>query len=85
MKMLEVNNMVVRYGTLTIVNDVSFSLDEGEWLMLIGPNGAGKSTIVNAIAQSVDYSGQILYQGRDLKQFKPVELAKNIGILAQNH
>lgn len=85
MKMLEVNNMIVRYGTLTIVNDVSFSLDEGEWLMLIGPNGAGKSTIVNAIAQSVDYSGQILYQGRDLKQFKPVELAKNIGILAQNH
>ncbi len=85
MSMLEIKNMSVRYGSLTIVDDISFSLEEGEWLMLIGPNGAGKSTIVNAIAQSADYSGQIFYEGRDLKQFKPTELARNIGILSQNH
>lgn len=85
MKMLEVDHMSVSYGQLTIVDDVSFSLEEGEWLMLIGPNGAGKSTIVNAISQSAPYTGKVLYMGKDLKQFKPVELAKNIGILAQNH
>ncbi len=85
MKMLEVQDMTVRYGSYTVVDGVSFSLDEGQWLMLIGPNGAGKSTIVNAISQSVDYTGKAVYKGRDLREFKPTELARNIGILAQNH
>lgn len=85
MKMLDVQNLTVRIGSLTIVDDISFSLEEGEWLMLIGPNGAGKSTIVNAIAQSVAYTGRVIYKGKDLKSFKPVELARNIGILSQTH
>lgn len=85
MNMLEVTDMTVSYGSLSVVKDVSFHLEEGQWLMLIGPNGAGKSTIVNAIAQSVNYTGEVLYKGKDVKQFKPAELARNIGILAQNN
>jgi len=85
MSMLEVQNIAVRYGSYTVLDGVSFSLEEGDWLMLIGPNGAGKSTIVKAIAQSVDYTGKTIYKGRDLREFKPTELARNIGILAQNH
>ena len=85
MAMLEVKNLSVSYGERRIVDDVSFTLEEGRWLMLIGPNGAGKSTIVNAVAQSTAYTGQILYEGKDLKHFKPTQLARNIGILSQNH
>ena len=85
MAMLEVQNLTVRYGERTVVEDVSFSLEEGRWLMLIGPNGAGKSTIVNAIAQSAPYTGRILYEGEDMRRLKPTELAKKIGILSQNH
>ena len=85
MAMLEVQNLIVRYGERTVVEDVSFSLEEGRWLMLIGPNGAGKSTIVNAIAQSAPYTGRILYEGEDMRRLKPTELAKKIGILSQNH
>ena len=85
MAMLEVQNLIVRYGERTVVEDVSFSLEEGRWLMLIGPNGAGKSTIVNAIAQSAPYTGRILYEGEDMWRLKPTELAKKIGILSQNH
>ena len=85
MAMLEVQNLNVRYGERTVVEDVSFSLEEGRWLMLIGPNGAGKSTIVNAIAQSAPYTGRILYEGEDMRRLKPTELAKKIGILSQNH
>ena len=85
MTMLEVKHMTVAFGERKVVDDVSFSLEEGRWLMLIGPNGAGKSTIVNAVAQSVDYTGQVLYNGKDLKRFKPTQLARNIGILSQNH
>jgi len=85
MAMLEVRNMTVAFGERKVVDDVSFSLEEGRWLMLIGPNGAGKSTIVNAIAQSVDYTGQVIYRGEDVKRFKPTQLARQIGILSQNH
>ena len=85
MSMLELQNVSVRYGTYTVLNGVSFTLEEGDWLMLIGPNGAGKSTIVKAIAQSVDYTGEVIYKGRNLREFKPSELARNIGVLAQNH
>ena len=85
MTILYVNDLSVRYGDTTIVDKVSFSVEEGQWLMIIGPNGAGKSTIVNAISQGTDYTGMIRYLGKDVKTYKPVELAKQIGILAQNH
>lgn len=85
MKLLDVNHVSVRYGDLTIVNDVSFSLESGQWLMLIGPNGAGKSTIVNAISQGNHYTGNICYLDRDIRKMKPHVLAQNIGILSQHH
>lgn len=85
MSMLEVMHLGVRYGEHTVVQDVSFSLEEGQWLMLIGPNGAGKSTIVNAISQGVNYTGEVLWQGKNLRRMKPVEMARNIGVLSQNH
>ena len=85
MAMLEVRDLTVRYGERTVVDSVSCSLEEGRWLMLIGPNGAGKSTIVNAVAQSAPYTGEILFRGENVRRYKPTELARNIGILSQNH
>ena len=49
--MLTGNHITVRYGEHTVVDDLSFHLREGQWLMLAGPNGAGKSTLIEAIAQ----------------------------------
>ena len=83
--MLEVRHLSVQYGSYQILKDISFSLEEGEWLMLAGPNGAGKSTIVSAVSQSVPYQGEMLYQGRHLRSFRPKDLAREIGVLAQNH
>ncbi|MBQ2095486.1 MAG: ABC transporter ATP-binding protein, partial [Firmicutes bacterium] len=85
MKMLEVKNLRVRYGTLDVVKDVSFSVEEGEWLMIAGPNGAGKSTVVSAVSQSVDSTGTVLFCGKDVRSYKPQELARHIGVLSQNH
>ena len=85
MAMLEARDLTVRYGERAVVDGVSFTLEEGRWLMLIGPNGAGKSTIVNAVAQSTSYTGEILFHGENLRRYKPTELARNIGILSQNH
>lgn len=85
MSILEAKNICVRFGNLTIVDNVSFSLDENQWLMIVGPNGAGKSTLVNAVSQYINYSGQVLYEGYDIKRLKPYELARNIGTLSQSH
>lgn len=85
MTLIEVKNLTVRYGSLTIVDDVSFSLSSGEWLMIVGPNGAGKSTVVNAITQGAPYTGEVLYNGADVKRMKPNELARRMGVLTQNH
>lgn len=83
--MLEVQNLTVEYGTHKIVDDVSFHVEEGQWLMLAGPNGAGKSTIVNAISQGVHYKGKVLFEGKDMKTFRANELAHQLGVLSQNH
>ncbi len=85
MKLLEVNNLSVRYGSLTIVDDVSFQVAPGEWHMLVGPNGAGKSTIVNAIAQAVPYHGRVVFDGNNVARMKASALAQKIGFLAQGH
>ena len=85
MSMLEARDLTVRYGARAVVDGVSFTLEEGRWLMLIGPNGAGKSTIVNAVAQSAPYTGEVFFRGENVRRYRPTELARNIGILSQNH
>ena len=83
--MLTGNHITVRYGDFTAVDDLSFSLEPGQWLMLAGPNGAGKSTLVEAAAQGVPYTGSLRWEGRELRSFKPAELARRIGVLSQKN
>ena len=83
--MLKVKNLSVEYPGKKILDNVNFEVAEGDWIMIVGPNGAGKTTITNAIAQSLPYSGEILFQDKNLKNMKPIERAKNIGVLMQNH
>ena len=85
MSLLEISHLKIKYGDLEVVRDVSFSVEEGEWLMIVGPNGAGKSTILNAVSRGVSYDGEIRFQGKEIRTIKPLELARHIGILAQNH
>jgi len=47
--MIEIRNLTKRYGALTAVNDISFTVNPGEVLGFLGPNGAGKSTTMKMI------------------------------------
>ena len=83
--LLECCGVSVQYQDRIILDQVSFFVGEGEWLMVIGPNGAGKSTIINCISGEAPYTGRILYRNTDIRSCKPGQLARNIGILSQNH
>lgn len=83
--MLKAEHISVRYGDFTVVDDLSFHLKEGQWLMLAGPNGAGKSTLIEAIAQGVPYTGRISLEGKEIRSFKAAQLARRIGVLSQKN
>jgi len=85
MDMLKGNHITVRYGDHTVVDDLSFELLEGQWLMLVGPNGAGKTTLIKAIAQGVPYGGSMELEGKDIRRCKPAQLARKIGVLSQKN
>ncbi len=76
--LLEVSNLSCAFGALKAVDEVSFSVREGELLGLIGPNGAGKSTVYNLIAGAIKpTSGRIVYKGRVITGWKPFEAARS--------
>ena len=83
--MLQGEHITVRYGAHTVVDDVSFRLEAGQWLMLAGPNGAGKSTLIEAIAQGVPYAGTVRWEGKDVRAMKPRQLARCLGVLSQRN
>ena len=83
--MLSVQNLTVKYGDLVIVDDVNFRVESGQWLMIVGPNGAGKSTIINAVSGGAPYNGFIECMGRDIRTYRPYDIAKIIGVLAQQY
>ncbi len=83
--MLIAEHLSIQLGTKSIVQDVSFSLNEGEWMMVAGPNGAGKSTLVRALAQSLPYSGTLTLNGKTLASLKSKERARQLGILMQHN
>ena len=63
--MLEVTDLVVRYGAATAVDGVSLTVGPGELVALVGPNGAGKTSIVNAVSGIVrPASGGVTVDGR---------------------
>jgi len=83
--MLNLQGITVDYGEKRILDDVSFSLESGHWLMIAGPNGAGKSTIVRALSQGCPYKGKILLDGEDTAKMKAAALARRLGVLSQSH
>ena len=69
---LEVKDLTVHHGQLCAVDDVSFSVRQGEVLTIIGANGAGKSTLMRTIAGlHAQSSGSILFQDEDVSKIAP--------------
>jgi ABC-2 type transport system ATP-binding protein len=81
---IEVTNLVRRYGPHVAVDHASFKIEKGEIVGFLGPNGAGKSTTMNILTGYLSSSeGTVLVDGMDILEH-PTEIKKKIGYLPEN-
>jgi branched-chain amino acid transport system ATP-binding protein len=77
--MLRLEDLSVRFGGLTAVNNVTLSVGTHEVVGLVGPNGAGKTTLFNAVSGLVKASGRILFDSVDVLR-APLHKRARMGI-----
>jgi len=82
--MIEVKNLVKKYGSFTAVDDITFKVNKGEILGFLGPNAAGKTTTMRVITGFMPPSeGNVIVGGFNVTE-KPLEVKRLIGYLPEN-
>jgi len=80
---IAVDHIVKRYGEFTAVDDISFSVKEGEIFGLLGPNGAGKSTLIRMMTTLIPITGgSATVEGHDVAS-DPDAVRRTIGVIPQ--
>ena len=80
MALLDVAGVTVRFGGVTALRELSFTVDEGSICGLIGPNGAGKTTLFNVVSRVYDANdGEVGFDGADLLS-RPAHAISGLGI-----
>ena len=75
--MFEVSGLSKRFGGVSAVDNVSFSVNAGEIFSIMGPNGAGKTTVLNLISRIYDVDdGTVKFADRDITRISPHEIAR---------
>jgi len=72
---LVVDNLTLRFGGLTVLDGISFSVEAGELFALIGPNGAGKTSALNCVSGIYRGEGAIRFLGKDIAGLPPHAIA----------
>ncbi len=81
--MIEVKNITKRYGKAVAVENISFTIEDGEIVGLLGPNGAGKSTTMNILTGFLEQTeGEVIIDGFDTLK-KPKKAKKEIGYMPE--
>lgn len=81
--MIELKNVTKKYGKAVAVNNISFTINEGEIVGLLGPNGAGKSTTMNMLTGFIEQTeGEIIIDGYNMLK-KPKKAKKEIGYMPE--
>ena len=81
--MIEVRNVTKKYGNFVAVDDISFTIKDGEIVGLLGPNGAGKSTTMNTITGFIEQTdGNVIINGYDTLK-KPKRAKSQLGYMPE--
>jgi energy-coupling factor transporter ATP-binding protein EcfA2 len=88
--MIQVDNLAVKYGSQTVLHDVSLTVKRGEFVLVSGPSGCGKSTLVLCLAGLIpqalpaNLTGQVRVNGLDTRTHPLPALARHVGVVFQN-
>src|SRR4051794_107924 len=79
-----VRDLAIRYGAMSILDNLQLDVAQGEFVVLLGPSGCGKSTLLNAIAGLMEISdGEIWISGKNVTWAEPAE--RGIGMVFQSY
>ncbi|MGN5883801.1 MULTISPECIES: ABC transporter ATP-binding protein [Staphylococcus] len=82
--MIEFKNVSKQYGNKTVVDNVSFNVEEGEFFVLIGPSGSGKTTTLKMINRLIPLTkGYIYFKDKPISDFPVYEMRWDIGYVLQ--
>ncbi|SDU32154.1 ABC transporter ATP-binding protein [Desulfobacula phenolica] len=82
--LLEIKNLSFRYQKKMILQDISFSVDPGEFVAVIGPNGCGKTTLIKTILKTIHpETGTIHIENKDIQTLSNKALAKRVAVVMQ--
>ena len=82
LKVVEIDHLTIEYPDVKAIDDVSFTVNQGDFLGIIGPNGAGKSTLFASMLNlNTKYKGTIKFFGTDIRKSK--NYLKEIGYVPQ--
>lgn len=85
MSLLQINDLVVGYGSRTLFRNLSFSISEPSLLVIVGHNGSGKTSLFKAIQGQVPYDGSVSINGRSTTEIVAAERSALLTVLEQHN
>jgi iron complex transport system ATP-binding protein len=83
--LLDIAGVECRYGSVKVLEDVSLTVHEGDFVGILGPNGSGKTTLIKSISRTLQpHVGSILLNEADIYSLKSVEVAKQLAVVPQD-
>jgi ABC-type cobalamin/Fe3+-siderophores transport system ATPase subunit len=82
---IQIEGLALKLGGVSILEDVSFSVAQGEYVSIIGPNGAGKTTLLRCLLGMYSYTGSAQINGIECSAQDNRELARQVSYVPQTH
>lgn len=80
---LEFKNVTISINSTTILEDISFRIEKGQTVYFVGNNGSGKSILLKTLLGFLDYDGEILFGGINIKQLNNATIRNYVGVVFQ--